>query len=185
MEISVKRMLRTRGALVAAVTALAVGLTLVVGQVLAGLIALLDLGIGPSWFIGFADPGPSLLLADPVLRTVLTAVPFTIGYFLSLWAIAPITEQLGVGHVITRAVLATGIGATVLFVTVGIAGSALALSGAGPNVGVVPAQLGFALQQALTAVIVLLPLGVLGGVLQWVWRTAHPAEHHIEGLIDV
>jgi hypothetical protein len=26
---------------------------------------------------------------------------------------------------------------------------------------------------------------VLGGVLQWVWRTAHPAPHHIEGLIDV
>ncbi len=34
VQISVKRMLRTRGALVAAVTALAVGLTLVAGQAL-------------------------------------------------------------------------------------------------------------------------------------------------------
>ncbi|HPG76824.1 MAG TPA: hypothetical protein PLU61_11645, partial [Rhodoglobus sp.] len=101
MEISVKRMLRTRGALVAAITALAVGLALVAGHLLLTVIAL-----------------------EPFDRTgyvLLTSVlPFTVGYFLALWVVAPITEQLGIGHVITRAILATGIGATLWFVVLGL-----------------------------------------------------------------
>ena len=172
MEISVKRMLRTRGALVAAITALAAGLALVAGRLLTTLIAVAPLeGV---WF------------------DILTGVlPFTVGYFLALWVVAPITEQLGVGHVITRSILATGIGATLWFVVLGLTGVVTAVTSTADVLGIaaspnlVGAQLGYALQQALTGLVVLLPLGVLGGVLQWVWRTAHPAPHHIEGLIDV
>lgn len=172
MEISVKRMLRTRGALVAAITALAAGLALVAGRLLTTLIAVAPLeGV---WF------------------DILTGVlPFTVGYFLALWVVAPITEQLGVGHVITRSILATGIGATLWFVVLGLTGVVTAVTSTADVLGIaaspnlIGAQLGYALQQALTGLVVLLPLGVLGGVLQWVWRSAHPAPHHIEGLIDV
>jgi len=172
VEISVKRMLRTRGALVAAITALAVGLALVAGRLLTTLIA-----VAPFEGVWF---------------DVLTGVlPFTVGYFFALWVVAPITEQLGVGHVITRSILATGIGATLWFVVLGLTGVVTAVTSTADVLGIaaspnlIGAQLGYALQQALTGLVVLLPLGVLGGVLQWVWRSAHPAPHHIEGLIDV
>ncbi len=156
----------------AAITALAVGLTLVAGHLLLTVIAL--------------EP------FDRAGYVLLTSVlPFTIGYFLALWVVAPITEQLGIGHVVTRAILATGIGATLWFVVLGLTGVVTAVTatsdvlGIAASPGLIGAQLGYALQQALTGLVVLLPLGVLGGVLQWVWRTVHPAPHHIEGLIDV
>lgn len=53
------------------------------------------------------------------------------------------------------------------------------------SLDLIPVALGASLIQALSGLIVLLPLGVLGGVLLWVRRTAKPSEHHIEGLIDV
>ena len=172
VEKSVKRMLRTRGALAAAVTALTVGLVLALARVLITLIELEP--FAGVWF------------------GLLTGIlPFTVGYFIGLWVVAPITEQLRVGHVITRSILATGIGATLWFVVLGLTGvvGAIAASsdvlGIAASPGLIGAQLGYALQEALVALIALLPIGVLGGVLQWVWRTAHPAEHHIEGLIDV
>lgn len=172
MEISVKRMLRTRGALVAAITALAVGLVLLAARALMLVIAF-------DTFAGF-------------WAIALTSIlPFTVGYFLGLWVVAPITEELRIGHVITRAILATGIGATLWFAVLGIVGVYIALTtmpvvldiSAAPYV--VSTPLGVALQNALAGFITLLPLGVLGGVLLWQWRTANPAEHHIEGLIDV
>ena len=189
MSIPVKRMLRTRGALAAAVTALGVGGAIAIGRVLLALLESWQLSVGPAdWYIGFASPGPALLGADPVMLAVLAITPFTVGYFLGLWVIAPITEQLHIGHVLTRAALATGVGATLWFLVVAITGTVVALSAHGvglPSPDLVPPQLGFALKQALTGLIVLLPLGVLGGVLLWVRRTVKPSEHHIEGLIDV
>jgi hypothetical protein len=191
MEISVKRMLRTRGAVVAGVTALAVGLTLVVGDALQRLVSGIPIttGLFDVESLGFAP------FADFGSVHLVNTLPFVVGYFLALWLVAPITEELRVGHVVTRAILATGIGVTMLFVVGTVFRVAIALS-APPQSSFLtgaplttPETLGLqvanALQSALTALIVLLPLGVLGGVLQWVWRTAHPAEHHIEGLIDV
>ncbi len=170
MEISVKRMLRTRGAVVAGVTALAVGLALVAGRALT---LMVQFGL-----LRESTPSPWDSFGQDLLLSVL---PFTVGYFLALWMVAPITQALGVGHVITRSTLATGIGATLWFVTVGILGGFSVLE----RPELVGSQLGIALGEALTGLVVVLPLGVLGGVLQWVWRAANPAPHHIEGLIDV
>jgi hypothetical protein len=185
MEISVKRMLRTRGALVAGVTALAVGLALVLGRFLMNLTSLLSL-VGMNGVYDLTGYSPFTGLGIAVLVGFL---PFTVGYFLALWVVAPITEQLQIGHVITRSALATGIGATVLFIVSAVVEIIIAVMGGAPAGLTIPdligAQLARALENALTAFIVILPLGVLGGVLQWVWRTSHPAPHHIEGLIDV
>ncbi len=177
MQISVKRMLRTRGALVAGVTALAVGLTLIVGRALATVVS----WIPASATSGLYDLQPMFPWGSFGVSLALSALPFTVGYFLSLWVVAPITEALRIGHVITRAILAAGIGSTLWFATLAILGVLRVV--ATPEL--VGPQLGLALAEALTGLIVLLPLGVLGGVLQWVWRGANPAPHHIEGLIDV
>jgi hypothetical protein len=183
VEISVKRMLRTRGAAVAGITALAVGLTLVVGRLLLGLFALL----APVAYFGWVGPRlPVLSYLDFPNALLLEVLPFTFGYFIGLWAIAPITGELRVGHVITRAILATGIGSTLLFVSLGLAGSVIAsvTDPGGPSASLIATQLGYALQAALITFVTLLPLGVLAGVFLWLWRAAHPAPHHIGGLID-
>lgn len=177
-----KRMLRTRGALAAAVTAVGVGVALIVGLALQILVSMISF----TATSGLDDLQSSSPFDSFGRRLLLTVLPFVVGYFLGLWVIAPITEQLGVGHVITRAVLATGVGATVHFLVIAVVQSVLAMAGSPlPNPDVIPIALGIALQQALAGLIVLLPLGVLGGVLLWVRRTAKPSEHHIEGLIDV
>jgi hypothetical protein len=185
-------MLRTRGALVAAVTALAVGLAMLVGRVLLALVALIEPPTATFGWVAYAPlasdmpavgmPAEASLLS-PVGLALATILPFTAGYFLALWVIAPITHELRAGHVITRSILATGVGATLWFVSLGLIGTITMVSVGAP--GEIAPQLGHALVSALTTLITLLPLGVLGGVLQWVWRTGHPSEHHIEGLIDV
>ncbi len=192
MQIPVKRMLRTRGALVAAVTALGVGLTLVVGRLLLSLVELIE---PPSATFGWTAYAPlasdmpavgmpaEASLLSPVGFVLATILPFAVGYFLALWVIAPITHELRVGHVITRSILATGVGATLWFISLAVIAT-ITFASAGDIEEIAP-QMGHALVSALTALITLLPLGVLGGVLQWVWRTGHPSEHHIEGLIDV
>jgi hypothetical protein len=186
LQIPVKRMMRTRGALVAAITALGVGLTILVSQVLGRLIEatkVIDSGTELA-----AIPGPFDNFGVYLLATTL---PFTIGYFLALWAFAPITEQLRIGHVITRSILVTGIATTVMFVISALVHVTRGLAAAYPLLLDVstPSLVGMLLLEALRtagiSLIALLPLGVLGGVLQWVWRTGHPSEHHIEGLIDV
>lgn len=184
MEISIRRMLRTRGAAAAGVTALAVGLALAVGQLLLQLISL----IAPYSYFGWFSYYPLPIFADAALVTSLLVgvLPFTLGYFLSLWVIAPITGELRVGHVITRAILATGIGSTMTFIALGLAGSVIAslTDAGGASAPLVATQLGYALQTALGAFVTLVPLGVLAGVFLWLWRAAHPAPHHIGGLID-
>jgi hypothetical protein len=181
MSIPVKRMLRTRGALAAAVTALCVGAALVVGQVLLILVSLIPLGTTGLFDLQAVSPFDGF-----DRRVLLTVLPFTVGYFLGLWVVAPITEQLRIGHVITRAVLATGVGSTVHFLVIAIVQSVGMVSESPDrSLDLIPVALGASLIQALSGLIVLLPLGVLGGVLLWVRRTAKPSEHHIEGLIDV
>ncbi|MCY7300106.1 MAG: hypothetical protein LH616_12950 [Ilumatobacteraceae bacterium] len=188
MDYSIRRMLATRGAVVAAVAACGVGLALLAGRLMLGFISLVGLESveysGSYEAIPFAGVG----FGFGILTSIL---PFTVGYFLGLWVVAPITEQLRIGHVIARAVLATGIGATLWFVVLALVGVISAIGSTPEILGIaaspslIAGQLGYALQEALTGFIILLPLGALGGVFLWLWRSAHPAPHHIEGFIDV
>jgi len=184
-------MLRTRGALVAAVTAGGVGITLVVQTVLEQLIA--QIGIAASGQVIEGDGFTPGALGFAFLTTTL---PFVIGFFLSLWFVAPIAEKLGIGHVITRSVLATGIGATLWFIVNSVVQIILAigfdrpifsnsfpqLQYVGPDV---PSLMAWSLQGSLLAFVTILPLGVLAGILLWHWRKANPPQFHVEGLIDV
>ena len=181
-----KRMLRTRGALGAAATALGVGIF----WAGSGLLSVL---ISATGLVGVDIPQGTL--PNPVAGfgafALATILPFTVGYFVALWTVAPITEQLGVGHVITRAVLATGIGITLAFVVSTIAQVMIGLAETYPLLldvdtpDFVASLMLDSLRNAGGTFLSVLPLGVLGGVLLWVRRTAKPSEHHIEGLIDV
>ncbi len=181
-------MLATRGALVAAVTAGGVGIAFLAGRVLLGLVSL----IGPESVVYSGSYLTLPFVGASAGFIVLTSIlPFSIGYFLGLWVVAPITEQLRVGHVVARAVVATGIGATLWFIVLGLIGVVRAVVSTPEILGIaasqllVAGQLGYALQEALTGFIALLPIGVLGAVFLWLWRSANPAPHHIEGFIDV
>lgn len=189
MTISVKRLVRTHGALVSAVTAASVGVAIVVQSLAQTL-------VGWVGILGQVDGNSGNPVGYALSSSLLTAIPFAIGFFLSLWLVAPIAEELRVGHVITRAVLATGIGATLVFIVLAV----LAITGAfsvtgtlfgntfpGPvfDGGLAAGSLGRALSSAVLTFVGLLPLGVLAGVLLWVWRKDHPPKHPLAGMIDL
>ncbi len=191
-EKTVKRMLRTRGVLAAAVTTGGVALFMIIGHLLAqaiGLIGLaysygLELDVAAYWWAGFPE------------FVFVYVLPISAGLFLSFWFIAPVSELLGLGHVITRTVLAAGVASTLYFIVkvlvdviVSIvadrpllADSFPSLSFNGPGILAILAQ---ALQGALSTFVSLLPLAVLAGILLWHWRKANPPTFHVEGLIDV
>lgn len=181
-----RRLLRTRGALAAAITAAGLGAVLLVQTVVGA--AITAFGVPPEVLGNY---WPSLL----GYGFVTTVVPLVVGFFLSLWLVGPIADALGVGHVIARSVLATGIGATLVVVIRGIANVVTAVTVDGgffgnsfPEVVIepgIPALLGEALSAGLLQFVSVLPLGVLAGLLLWLWRRANPAAFHIEGLVDV
>jgi hypothetical protein len=184
---TLKRILRTRGALAPAVTAVGLGLLIIVTDLIVNAISLI--GIPSDQF------GPSSWLRYLGLGLLVTVTPFVIGFFLSLWVVAPIAEALGLAHVITRSVLAVGIGATLAFVVRAIVNVVSSftldrplLADSFPELGFgpgIPNLLGQALQGGLIQFVTLLPLGVLAGILLWHWRRARPPEYHVEGILDV
>ena len=190
MAISVKQLVRRHGALVSAVTALWVTLAVVLLRLAGGAH---PLAVYPA--LASAPRPPPYPFLAALAAAALGAVPFGIGFFLSLWLVAPIAEELRVGHVITRAVLATGIGATVAFIVYAVFALLGALTFTGAlfaNSFPVPAfdgataagALADALTGALLTLVKLLPLGVLAGVLLWLWRKDHPPRHPLSGFID-
>ena len=181
MALTVKQLVNRHGAFVSAVTALIVGAALIVLQFLEFVIGLLaTLGQGQPYDF-------------PIVHVMLLAIPFALGYFVSLWIIAPIAEELRLPHVITRALLATGVASTVVFIVLAIVNVIGAVSFDGyifgqsfPTVRFdgIPSALGIALLTGVTVFVSNLPLGVLAGVLLWIWRKDHPPRHPLSGLID-
>ena len=189
----VQQLVRRRGALAAAMTAATLAAFLVVQDVLRQLISLMTLSLSGQGLYDVQQLG----VFSGLLSTFLTFyLPFAVGLFVSLWLIAPVAEELRIGHVITRAVLAVGIGSTLVFVVLSVTSILSSFVFNAPFFGnsfpfpsyqgaPVPQQLAFALQSALVGFVSLLPLGVLAGVLLWHWRKTHPVDFAIEGLIDV
>jgi len=151
-----------------------------------------------SWAIlasttpGASQPEFPLLVVSLVWGTL----PFAVGVFVGLWVLAPIAAELHVAHVITRALLAAAAGIVVAFL-VQFAGALFgSLNSSDAFVfGWFEATLrmvgnnfdysaGFALFNAVTQGISLIPLTVLAGVLLWVWLQNHPHKHAVSGLID-
>lgn len=191
MALTVKQLVNRHGAFVSAVTGALVGAAILVMGLLQNL-------INSAWALGSGLSPSDLGLSVPEMagRVLILAVPFAVGIFLSLWIIAPIAEELRLPHVITRAILATGVGATIYFVVLAVLGliGAFAING-NPYSQLVVSLIGFdgagaaramgsAFATALSLFISTLPLGILAGVLLWLWRKDHPPRHPLSGLID-
>jgi hypothetical protein len=183
VAITVKQLVNRHGAFVSAVTALLVGVAIIVGRLLEWLIGLVSaLSVGQFW--GF-----------PIAQVLLVAVPFALGFFVSLWIVAPIAEELRLPHVVTRAILATGVASTLVFVVLAAAGILSSFSWGGSlfgqsfpmpgfDGGGAVGALGGALTSAALTFVATLPLGILAGVLLWLWRKDHPSREPLSGLID-
>ena len=181
MALTVKQLVNRHGAFVSAVTALLVGAAMVVTQLLLYVIGLIATG----QVYGF-----------PILQVLIGAAPFALGYFISLWIIAPIAEELRIPHVVTRAILATGVASTVYFIVLAVVGvvNAFGINGSlysqslatilGFSGASALNALGGALTGALSVFVTSLPLGILAGVLLWLWRKDHPPKRPLSGLID-
>lgn len=186
MALTVKKLVNRHGALVSAVTGALVGAAILVMGLLRTLVqALTTLGLGAGFDLGGA-------VAASLANTLALATPFALGFFLSLWILAPIAEELRLPHVVTRAVLATGVASTVFFVVwtvVMLVRTFMAEFPVTPGLFDVrlpdpPAVILSALADALTTFIASLPLGILAGVLLWLWRKDHPPRRPLSGLID-
>ena len=182
MALTVKQLVNRHGAFVSAVTALSVFGVLMIQQVL-------QFAINAVSFPEMLQYGFSFV---PYL---IVAIPFAIGFFVSLWIIGPIAEELRIPHVITRAILATGVASTVVFIVLAVTGLfgsvyfdgyLFANSFHAPRFdgSVAVNALGRALTSAGLTFVTTLPLGVLAGVLLWLWRKDHPPKHPLSGLID-
>jgi hypothetical protein len=186
MTVTMKQLIRRHGAFVSSMT----GIALVIVLMAQDMMQTLSISIGSG---GQVPPEFHLFSFRYAL---VQSVPFGIGFFLSLWLVAPIAEELRVPHVITRAILATGIASTVTFVVMAVLAIIGSFNPAGSLFGNSFPFPGFdgssaardvltALSGAITLFVMRLPLGVLAGILLWIWRKDHPPKRPLEGIIDL
>jgi len=188
MALTMKQLLKRHGALVSAVAAACVGVVILLQNILQAMV---------TWiaYLPQASAGQPYWFAEVIPGALLAALPFALGFFLSLWLVAPIAEELRVPHVVTRSVLATGIGVTVFFIVQAIVALFRAVNGGGAwfgnslvwpsfDGGYALSGLAGALSASILFFIAILPLGILAGVLLWMWRKDHPPKRPLSGLID-
>lgn len=122
------------------------------------------------------------------------ALPFALGVFGSFWQLAPIAPELRLGHVVSRAVLATVVGAAAVVVVVVLVALVGALAGlpsafgGGTGVGGVVDRFWFGVLRgvlgAAQGVVTQLPVVVLAAILLWGWLDRHPLRHDVSGALD-
>lgn len=189
MTLTMKQLVKRHGAFVSMVAAGSVGVVILLQQFLEALVTWI------TYMPVVAAQGQVYTLGGVLPGALVTALPFAVGFFLSLWLVAPIAEELRLPHVVTRAVLATGIGATVLFIVRALVALFSAFSGGGPwfgnsfgwpsfDGGFAVSGLSSALSGGIVFFLAVLPLGILAGVLLWMWRKDHPPKRPLSGLID-
>jgi hypothetical protein len=128
-----------------------------------------------------------LILQGTIPAALGTPLPFAIGVVLAFWQIAPIVPQLRMAHVVTRALLAAGVGAAVAAVT-----GFIVTAAGGLTAGLVATSLGrflfdtarSVLPGALTLFIDGLVVVPLAALLLWGWLQSHPPKSTARGALD-
>lgn len=180
MALSVKQLVRRRGALAALITSLGVAIAITIADVLLTL-------------LGYSDH----LIAATGWNALFRTLPFALGVFASLWLLLPIAADLSLQFVVTRAAGAAVLGAALLFVTQTIAvviGRGMFWVGtgtAGEQYIVVTASQW--LETVITGVlrftgayfILFAPVVILFAIVQWNWLKHHPAKFEVAGILDV
>ena len=186
MTVTMKQIFRGHGAFISGITGIALAITIVAQEMLQTAAVYLNVA-------GQGFPNYSLLSFSYSLTQ---AIPFGIGFFLSVWLVAPIAQELRLPHVITRAILATGIASTVTFIVTAVlviidsfnpGGSFFGNSFPFPQFdgGGVGQGLLSALSATIVGFVMRLPLGVLAGILLWIWCKDHPPKRPLDAIIDL
>lgn len=200
MSAQLTKLAKKQGRLPALVTALGLALLLAVQRLLVSLFGWLEV----SGVMAIQGPNENAAVTglyevntvppfDPDLLGLLYFVlPLGLGVFLALWLLAPISHELTVRFVLTRAGLAAASAAFVHLVF-GVAVALLAWFGADINTfapfaawdGAMLLQNVFrSLMGAIHVSIWATPLVMLAGVLLWLWLRDHPREYEVAGIID-
>jgi hypothetical protein len=142
------------------------------------------------------DPGRYLgLILGATLPAALSAsLPFALGVFIAFWQIAPVSPQLRMAHVVTRALLATVIATAATFLLAFIVAALLIFAQTDPGLVVnggadaVGRNLLDALRSVLPGTLNILIDGLvvvpLAALLLWGWQQSHPPKTAPKGALD-
>lgn len=171
MSAQLTRLAKKRGRLPALVAALALAVLLALQQFFGAVVSVV---FGSFEF----QPTPDQLLVF--------ILPVSLGVFLSLWVVAPISHELTVRFVLTRAGLASAAGALVLILFQTVYGLLQAFV---PGSRIVDFELFghntlVAVVAGASTFIFYTPVVMLAGVLLWLWLRDHPRDYEVAGLID-
>ncbi len=183
------RVMRRPGFLVALVAASSVLAALTVQAFL----GFLSGQVGYSTSGGGADALAGLLSSLTGVSLWTAELPFAVGVLASLWLIAPVAASLRVGHVITRSLLAAGVGAVLVFPVMFVTAAVRDVVVGSITSNLVPLfrdadpwfeRMRMALSGAMDQFLHGLPWVLLAGLLLWIWLERHPSRHDVVGMID-
>lgn len=186
-------MLRRRGSLAALVTAVGVAAVILAQRVLEGVIGSVA-GTVTSEGTGLGDV-LAWVWSGVATSLLVIVVPFAVGVALSLWLLAPIAPELRLAHVITRTLLATGVGAFLVLVVRGLTvlvesfrwGDSMfgfSMPGLSVDGESLASHWVWVVQSAVMSFVSYSPIVVLAGVLLWIWFASHPLKHPVAGMLD-
>ncbi len=122
------------------------------------------------------------------------SLPFAIGVFIAFWQLAPVSPQLRMAHVVTRALLAAVIGAVATLLIGFVVAVVVDLTRAGPGLvmssgaDAFAASLLDALRSVLPGTLSILIDGLvvvpLAALLLWGWLQSHPPATAPRGALD-
>ena len=174
---SLGRNLRRRGALPALIASLGIGMFLAFEQLVT---AVVDQCAGAQLWEGYG------------LQLLTITLPFLFGVFVSLWMLAPLSDELLLRFVVARAVLATAIGALMVLLMTAV----LSVAGFFEETirytgGFVPLVFETAWGSFLRVLVGIgadalqrLPLVLLACVFLWLWWRAGERPHAVSGILD-
>ncbi len=185
------RVVKQRGVVVALLTAAIVFAVLTVQSLLSLFATEVTSGIIGGGFFAFG----SHLWGSYAISGLGSIVVLSGGVFLALWIIAPIAAELRLFHVVTRSILAAGVGAVLVFLFAllvaflggfGFSGgfSSNLLANLNFNGSSVVSTLAFSVSTTIQTFSSAAPVVVLAGVVLWIWLDKHPRDHHVSGMVD-
>jgi hypothetical protein len=119
---------------------------------------------------------------------ILVVLTFAVGVGLSLWLLAPVNRQQRLNSVVVRGLLASAVGAVLVFAAQLLLEMIGPMAGAGPllghafpwpDLGSTVQAASMAVQAAIGSFVRQAPVVVLIVVLTWLWLQQHPSERAV------
>jgi len=151
--------------------------------------------IGISRYDSFQGDALAYIVPGLGISLLTSTLPFAFGFFVSLWILAPVSDELELRFVIARGVLAGALGFVIVAVTGVILAFVITVEGGGTG-----STLGYSwpweqfegfganvltvLASSLGLFVSYLPHVILAAVLLWHWLRTHERSHSVSGILD-